>query len=475
MSNCIVIFGASGGAKNVSDILTNVGYDVLYFVDNDRCKWGTEFEGKQVQNPAALLLDKSDIVIASTYYDEILKQLFEMGISQSRIHLKEDLIIHSLNQNLRVPKNVRSNTRDPKIFLDMSEGFQISGVEKWSMTVVRELERQNYNYEILSTDKNNFQGNIIKQLNVCLLDFQYCQFSQTVLLLVEKLVQELPAIIIANRISQVFMAAVLVKQKYPNKLRLISVIHSDYSRIYEQNRYFADKVDKFVCVSKEIKEKFIYSSITNNAKIQYLISPQHVDKEFRKNRRQRPEPIVIAYAARLEKAQKRADLLIPFIKLLEHEKLCYVLKIAGTGSFYVKLQEFLTENKHISNVILYGNIPFDKMEEFWKNSDIVVNFSEIEGTALSMIEGMAFACVPIVTRTSGVDALIRNMVNGYIVEQEDIALIVERIVDLEKHREKMYNMGKQCRKLIVEKCNVGKYVEKLIYETENEKHEKEQG
>ena len=82
MKKKVVLFGASNFGKQVYEKL-HQDFNIVYFSDNDRRKWGTDFCGKKIIAPNELTtldLDKTDIVISSTYRLEIAYQLLQQGI-----------------------------------------------------------------------------------------------------------------------------------------------------------------------------------------------------------------------------------------------------------------------------------------------------------------------------------------------------------------------------------------------------------
>lgn len=84
--NNIVIFGASALGKAAYEIYKGKA-DVRFFCDNDKNKWGTKINGIEVVSPDLLttLEMNFDVIIASMYYEEIRKQLINMGIDRYKI------------------------------------------------------------------------------------------------------------------------------------------------------------------------------------------------------------------------------------------------------------------------------------------------------------------------------------------------------------------------------------------------------
>jgi len=84
----LIVFGTGEGARRLTQMLAPHGIGIACYLDNDSTKWGTEFIGQKVQNPAKVgtILPPSEgklvILVASIYYAEIAEQLMGMGMSE---------------------------------------------------------------------------------------------------------------------------------------------------------------------------------------------------------------------------------------------------------------------------------------------------------------------------------------------------------------------------------------------------------
>ncbi|EJE7233280.1 DEAD/DEAH box helicase [Clostridium sporogenes] len=75
-----IIFGAGSFGEKVYKVLKDT-FNIIYFCDNDSSKWGSKFCGISVISPEKLKeLKEYSIIVASTYYKEILAQLDNMDI-----------------------------------------------------------------------------------------------------------------------------------------------------------------------------------------------------------------------------------------------------------------------------------------------------------------------------------------------------------------------------------------------------------
>ena len=276
--------------------------------------------------------------------------------------------------------------------------------------------------------------------------------------MVELLEENLPCTFINNFAGCAFMAAIIVKRKYPDLLQIISVIHNDNKSLFDAHMMLQEYIDKVFCVSNQIKSHM--QAIYKMSSQQYFFreQPIQIDKEFRKKWNY-SSPIRIGYAARLVRQQKRADLLLDLISALEDQKVDYLLNIAGEGECVAALKAYIVANQLEKKVCFLGRLPKEKMSEFWKRQDVFVNLSEYEGTSLSMLEAMSYGCVPVTTDVSGASEFIEEKVNGFIRPVGDIIGLASCIENMSDDREKLKLYGTRCREIIEDRCNPTEYID----------------
>ncbi|MFD2442722.1 methyltransferase domain-containing protein [Bacillus sp. CGMCC 1.16607] len=118
----IIIFGAGGLSKKVIESIKNT-CKISYVIDNDKSKWGTCFEGFIIQSPSILTninFEKSKIIIASSFYEEISNQLKE-------IRLRENIHFFSCEiniENIYTANLVSSKIQGADIVLDIGCGIR---------------------------------------------------------------------------------------------------------------------------------------------------------------------------------------------------------------------------------------------------------------------------------------------------------------------------------------------------------------
>lgn len=449
----IVIFGASGGGIKVAKTLKNLGVDFCYFVDNDSLKWGTKIEGKDVKCPKSLLTNNARIIIASNYQNEIEGQLSEMGIID-RLLLKEEIILEKFK--IKVKNTNYSKNKEKNVIVELADaGICLGGIETWALMVTRSLLKKDRKVTLLTKEK---EQDIPKDLEkyTKIINYDYERYKESIQETIDFLIDMLPCTVISNWQSQVMIAAIMVKKMYPKQMKIISVIHSDNIVLYRRQKYLEQYTDFVFCVSKKIRYIFEHDFHISANKLIYKESPVKniiYNKEYTINK---TLPIKIGYAGRISKHQKRADLLLNVIKILNEKNVNFTIEIAGDGTYFNKLVD---ETKKYKNVKLLGCIQREKIIDFWKDKDLFLSVSDVEGTSLSMLEAMSLGVVPIVTLVSGVKEFVKNDVNGYYSEIEDVDDIVKNIIKIEEDRKKLLCFGNICKKIIKERCNESDYID----------------
>ena len=466
----VVIFGASGGAIKVAQTFQNLDIAFDFFVDNDSKKWGSIVCGKKVKSPDILQNKEYKIVIASDYQDEIEQQLVHMGILSNLI-LKEELILPALEKRIvEFDENKVSykEKREHTIFFDLIDaGICLGGIESWTLMLMRRLQEKNRATKLLAR-KKEFKTPKDIERNTKLFDISYLKYFESIKDIFEELVQNLPCTIITSWQSQVMLAAILVQKMYPEKINIISIIHNDKVALYRRQAFYEPYTKKIMGVSEKINEILIKKYGVPKDKIFYKESPVEFPKELNRTYTlDIKNPIQIGFAARISKYQKRIDLLIKLIALLDEKNVNYHMKIAGDGSYYANLQKWYQEYENKTKVELIGKLAREKMNAFWKKEDIFLSVSDFEGASISMLEAMSEGAVPIVTKVSGVEEFVQNEWNGLFAEVRDIDAIAAHLQKMDLDRNILEIYGKRSRRIIEEKCNIDEYCSILINEISN--------
>ena len=85
----------------------------------------------------------------------------------------------------------------------------------------------------------------------------------------------------------------------------------------------------------------------------------------------------------------------------------------------------------VDGAVVFAGFREDRLR-FVRTFDVYAMASLHEGLPLALLEAMALGCPPVATRVGGINAVIDDAVNGFIVEPRDPATQAQRIVSLLK-------------------------------------------
>lgn len=447
----VVLFGAGVYAKKYKALLEYLRMDFDCFTDNDSSKWGTMLYGKPVISPKELAnFSECQIIISSTHEIAIREQLAEMGLSEHIVGLNDLYELCEQQMNEFGDDHIVIHHQDA-VIVDMYEGIGWGGSELWAANLAYGLQKAGKKAILLGGTEQAELGERYEAL------VERISEQGTIMHMVDLFEENLPCAFVNNFAGCAFMAAIIVKKKYPKLMRIISVVHNDNKSLFDAHMMLKEYVDKVFCVSSQIRSHMQAIYEFDNSKYYFKEQPIEIDSEWNREWNTM-QPLRIGYAARLVKQQKRADLLVNLLSELEQRKINYVFRIAGEGECSVLLSKYIANNKLEDKVHLLGRLPKENMNQFWNEQDIFVNVSEYEGTSLSMLEAMSFGCVPVTTDVSGAREFIEEGRNGYICAIGDMTTIVDCIEDLATDRAKLKRYGMVCHKLIQERCNPDQYI-----------------
>ncbi|HIH00720.1 TPA: glycosyltransferase family 4 protein, partial [Thermoplasmata archaeon] len=128
--------------------------------------------------------------------------------------------------------------------------------------------------------------------------------------------------------------------------------------------------------------------------------------------------------------------------------------VAKTGFRGVDTEEWfrlLADRAHIAHAVeFHQSIDDGSLLGFYSDSDLVVLPSRNEGWGLSLMEAMACRKPVVATRVGGIPELVRDGVDGLLVEPGDVAGLAEAIVRLLADERLRSTMGASGRERVSE-------------------------
>lgn len=170
----------------------------------------------------------------------------------------------------------------------------------------------------------------------------------------------------------------------------------------------------------------------------------------------------IAYIGRIEFYHKGLDLLLGAIQDPKWKTRNIRFNFYGEGPHEAVLKMKLKELDLDFCVFQPANFNFD---EIWAKNHIAIHTSRFEGKSLSITETMFNQRAIIMTNVGGVDELIEDGLNGFVVPYLTIESVAETLEFAWQARERWCEMGIQSRlkyDRISESSSLGKQIDDLI-------------
>ncbi len=143
---------------------------------------------------------------------------------------------------------------------------------------------------------------------------------------------------------------------------------------------------------------------------------------------------------------KGQDVLIRSFHLLGGQFLAFELDLVGDGPFRGELDKLIIELGLSERVQLHGDIPRRGALELMRNSHVMCLPSRREPFGLVLLEAMVLHTPVVATRVGGVPEIIRDGVDGLLVEPdrpEELAKALERVLVDEELRARLVENGAQ--------------------------------
>lgn len=135
----------------------------------------------------------------------------------------------------------------------------------------------------------------------------------------------------------------------------------------------------------------------------------------------------------------------------------------GYPEYRKEILRIIHEDNIANNIILWGDIPHNKMAAYDQVADIVVLPSLLEATSLSGLEAMSCGKPLIGSNVGGIPEIIDDGKTGLLVPKKSVESLTAAIDSLLSNEELTISMGKRARKRAVEEFS-WKVVAKRTYE-----------
>jgi Glycosyltransferase len=212
--------------------------------------------------------------------------------------------------------------------------------------------------------------------------------------------------------------------------------------------------DRVFCTSK-------YSYTAKFKKTE--IMPAGIDTEtFKRYENIQKIPNSILYLGRISSI-KNIDILIESVKLLDKEKIDFVLNIIGEPGekdreYFGKIKELSKKLEQKGKIKFLGKVPNYKTPEIYNQNEIFVNLTPSGSFDKTILEAMACECLVLVANKSFESVLPKEFIFNQGDFQE-LALKLIWVLKLSSLEKEEYR--KDFRKYVMENHNLEKLIQKI--------------
>lgn len=455
----MVIYGAGKRGNQLCNLLLEAGISCSAVLDVSSEKIGKVLCGMVIESPDSIK-KYNNITVCITIADKNI--VHDVREKLRALYGEEDfkeisynaLILKALCASKKIKKYVDSleapQGKKNNLFV-CYDIAALGGIEAWTINVCSGLIDIGMNniYILSDCDASRVDGPLSDRIVRPCLPRAFS--SDSMIDIMGVIYKHMPCRVITSQPDAYLIAAFLLKQRFPEKIDVVSGIRGGSESIYEAYMDFRVCTDVYVGVSNDIKRALIERGVPE-ASVFTMHVPfycdEHLEREYSTSS---SIPLRIGYAGRLDgfqHSQKRMDLLLCLIEEIASRDLDFTFTIAGDGTVRKEMEEFVEERGLGGCVRFLGRLNKADIPCFWKQQDICVNMADLEGRSISIVEAMGHGAVPVVTDTSGVRDDILDGRNGYIVPIGDFQKAADRIEYLAGNRYLLPQMGKLAHEVV---------------------------
>jgi glycosyltransferase involved in cell wall biosynthesis len=210
-------------------------------------------------------------------------------------------------------------------------------------------------------------------------------------------------------------------------------------------RWLWRDADALVAVSNGLREYAFETTpdlpidvIPNAIELSVFTPPRH---------RHHDGPVRLLFVGRFN-AFKNVETLLEAVSCLKEMGVNnFELQLIGDGERRSNLERLAVEKELTRCVKFLGWVNRTAIVDRYRQADLFVTATTWEGMPNTVLEGMACGLPVVATRASGLDELVQEGVNGYLIDINDPAALAECLADLIDNPYERRRMGKESRKI----------------------------
>ena len=417
----VVIFG-TGMFYNSRKHTIPQNINIVAFIDNNVEKHGKFIDGIQVYSPKDVLRLECDIIIlASGAFIDMKNQLLEIGVNENKIMNWEKFICSQYKGVLEKHSVVSQNGKKIVVIVPV---INLAGGYIAVLNVCICLNKIGCSVTIVAPFVDDI---FIKEANKLGISVWACP---SILFIDKEEIEWIDEfdVVWVNSLHGMQCVDKICKMK-----PTIWWLH-EYSKQYESCiSVYGEGIEdesysmaKIYAVSEIAKDN--YGRFFDDESVKIL---ELGIQDFYKRQEKNGNKVVIAMIGTIAKAKNQIELLCAIKKLPPEVKKqieCWFIGRVGENDYYTRINNMASD---MDNVKMLGEMNRNKLEEIFKEINVVVCTSPEETMCMSIVEGMMNKKICITTYNTGVAKYIKNGVNGYIYHTgklEELSILLNQVV-----------------------------------------------
>lgn len=240
---------------------------------------------------------------------------------------------------------------------------------------------------------------------------------------------------------------------------IVKIANEDISKSQEKNE------DQYDIILRPYKQTFLNEFNDEIRNSDYFLTPSLFSKKSVLKIIEDPSNVYVCpYGVDIEQFKEKEDYTITNDTI----KFLYVGRLSAAKGVFYLLEAFKQLNDNRIELICVGQkIGSEElfseyegyytylggklnseMNEIYQSSDVYIMPSLWEGMSLTLGEAMASGLPVIATRNSGAESVVKENVNGFLIESMSISEIKDKVLWFIENKDEIETMGKQAAKII---------------------------